>query len=416
MARPTNLTKITAAAVAALVAGPAHAQQLHLIPGAQYITGLSADGSVAAGYTPFDFLYWTVATDVVYIGGAAPGSQGIGGTCDISDDGTRIAGNTFNALGKTEASVYSVPDAAWTSTGSLGFSCDIRTSSAWAISGDGLTVGGLIIAAGGCDSRGLHWTSAIGIRTLPTAYFFKPTRVNAINRDGTVLVGWNDDFNGFRQGSVWVWNGASYTQTLITAPDGTKMGEVSCVTDDGTRVFGSGTFGGVRKNYVWTQATKAVPLGDSPTGLPSYVTSCNADGTVAACFFRAGPPPLSGEGYVWVEGRGYVALEEWGAENGVIIPQGVRMALPLCMSADGRSVGGAARTDFGDRAFVLNLPPLASCDGDLDSSGAVDGLDLTALLAGWGACGASCSADLNGDGVVDGLDLTVILSAWGDCP
>ncbi len=381
-----NSRSLVAATAVAIAASASHAQQLNLIPGAQYISGLSADGRVAAGYTPSNFLYWTLETDVVYIGGAPPGTQGIGGSCDISNDGTRIVGNTFNTLGKTEASVYSIPDATWTSTGSLGFSCDISTSSGWAISGDGLTVGGGIIAGGGCDYRGLHHTSSIGIRTLPTAYFFKPTRVNDINADGSVIVGWNDDFNGLRQGSVWAWNGTSYTQTLITAPDGAKMGEASCVSADGTRVFGAGTFGGVRRNYVWTQATKAVPLGDSPTGLASYVTACNADGTVAACFFRAGPPPTSGEGYVWIQGRGYVALEEWANENGVIVPAGVRMSLPLAMSADGRSVGGAGRTDFGDRAFVLTLPPLASCEGDIDGDGTVGGLDLTVILSAWGEC------------------------------
>jgi hypothetical protein len=414
----STAVRIRAALAAAMCASSAVAQDLHLIPGAQYISGLSADGHVAAGYTPIEFLYWTVETDVVYIGGAAPGSQGIGGSCGISTDGTRIVGNTFNVSGKTEASVYSVPDAAWTSTGSLGFNCDISSSSGWAISGDGLTVGGGIIAAAGCDFRGLHYSSSVGIRTLPTAYFYKPTRVNAINADGTVLVGWNDDYNGLRQGSVWRWNGTSYTQTLITTPSGAKMGEASCVSADGTRVFGFGNFDGVQKNYMWTQATKAVSLGDSPIGLSSYVTGCNADGTIAACFFRVpAPPPTSGEGYVWIEGRGYVALEDWAAENGVIVPNDVRLSLPLCMSADGRSVGGAGRTSFGVRAFVLNLPPLASCDGDIDGDGAVGGLDLTALLAAWGPCGAgACGGDLNGDSSVDGLDLTALLAAWGDCP
>lgn len=414
-----NRTDVAAALSAlGLLVTPAMAQDLHLIPGALYITGLSADGRVAAGYTPVEFLYWTLKTDVVYIGGAAPGSQGIGGSAGISSDGTRIVGNTFNGSGKTEASVYSIPDAAWTSTGSLGFNCDISSSSGWAISGDGVTVGGLIVAAAGCDYRGLHYSPSAGIRTLPTSYFFKPTRVNAINADGTVLVGWNDDYNGFRQGSIWRWNGTSYTQTLITAPGGVKMGEAACVSADGTRVFGFGRFDGVQKNYMWTQATLAVSLGDSPTGLPSWVSGCNAEGTMAACFFRVGaPPPTSGEGYVWIQGRGYVALEEWANENGVIVPGDVRMSLPLCISADGRSVGGAGRTDFGVRAFVLNLPPLASCDGDIDGDGAVGGLDLTALLAAWGPCGASaCDGDLNGDSVVNGLDLTVILSAWGECP
>lgn len=57
----------------------------------------------------------------------------------------------------------------------------------------------------------------------------------------------------------------------------------------------------------------------------------------------------------------------------------------------------------------------AICPGDLDGSGVVDGADLAAMLAVWGA-GPGTPADLNGDGVVDGADLASLLAAWGDCP
>lgn len=416
MTRCTCISALAISACSAVVA-PAPAQELHIVPGVLYFSGLSADGSVAAGYSTIEYLYWTAESGVVYIGGVAPGTGGVGGSASISLDGTRLLGNTLNDVGRTEASVYSISGGSWAATGSLGFNCDITASSGWAMSGDGLTVGGGIIAAAGCDFRGLHHTAASGIRTLPTAYFYKPTRVNAINASGSVLVGWNDDYNGWRQGSIWAWNGTSFAQTLITAPSGTKMGEASCVSADGTRVFGFGPFGGAQKNYVWTQATKAVAIGDSPTGLPSYVSGCNSDGTMAVCFFRAGPPPTSGEGYVWIAERGYVALEDWATENGVAVPEGVRMSLPLCMSADGRTVAGAARTPEGPRAFILSLPRSAPCPADVNDSGTVDGIDLTLVLAAWGPCGiGACPGDLNGDSTVDGLDLTVILSAWGECP
>jgi CxxC motif-containing protein (DUF1111 family) len=55
-----------------------------------------------------------------------------------------------------------------------------------------------------------------------------------------------------------------------------------------------------------------------------------------------------------------------------------------------------------------------ACAGDLDGSGAVDGVDLGSLLASWGA--ASATADLNGDGVVNGIDLGIVLANWGACP
>ncbi|NBX37492.1 MAG: hypothetical protein EBR10_09785 [Planctomycetes bacterium] len=52
-----------------------------------------------------------------------------------------------------------------------------------------------------------------------------------------------------------------------------------------------------------------------------------------------------------------------------------------------------------------------SCStGDLNCDGAVNGSDLSLLLAAWGAGGPS---DLNGDGVVSGADLTILLGLWG---
>lgn len=51
------------------------------------------------------------------------------------------------------------------------------------------------------------------------------------------------------------------------------------------------------------------------------------------------------------------------------------------------------------------------CIADIDGNDAVDGVDLSALLAAW----ATPAADLNGDGTVDGLDLAVMLAGWGPC-
>ncbi len=53
---------------------------------------------------------------------------------------------------------------------------------------------------------------------------------------------------------------------------------------------------------------------------------------------------------------------------------------------------------------------MAPMSGDLNQDGRVDGLDLAAVLSGWGG---STVGDVNGDGVVDGIDLAALLSNWG---
>ena len=50
----------------------------------------------------------------------------------------------------------------------------------------------------------------------------------------------------------------------------------------------------------------------------------------------------------------------------------------------------------------------------MNGDGIVDGGDLGAMLAAWGAC-SGCSEDLTGDGLVDGGDLGLLLAAFGPC-
>lgn len=62
------------------------------------------------------------------------------------------------------------------------------------------------------------------------------------------------------------------------------------------------------------------------------------------------------------------------------------------------------------------VPDACECTGDATGDGIVDGADLGALLAAWGAATPGESADFNNDGTVDGNDLGALLSAWGPCP
>lgn len=56
----------------------------------------------------------------------------------------------------------------------------------------------------------------------------------------------------------------------------------------------------------------------------------------------------------------------------------------------------------------------ASCLGDFNENGWVDGADLAVILGAWGV--ATGAGDLNGDAIVDAADLALLLGAWGPCP
>ena len=393
----------------------AGAQGLTLIPNSGvYLTGVSADGSVAAGYDVVQYLYWTAATGPVVIGGIAPGSQGAGGSCEVSHDGTKLCGGFINPVTtKAQASVYSLVDQAWHPCGSMGASCDINSTSAWSISGDGNRVVGLGYPVA-CDARAFSWTLAGGFVNMGTTQLLKPTRANDCDLDGNVIVGWQDLYTGFRQGAVWI-NGV---QTLMKTSTNILLSEAQACSDDGSIVVGLGASSFNYEGWRWTSATGPVSLGAPPiTGHRIYPTDISADGTKILCFGRAGPPATSGEGYIWTQSDGFVSIEQIALLAGVTVPDGTFFSLPLGISADGLTIVGACRTSEGNAAFILDLHPAAlPCNADIDGNGFVDGLDLTFVLSGWGWCDVTCPADINDDAIVDGLDLATVLSGWGTCP
>ena len=57
----------------------------------------------------------------------------------------------------------------------------------------------------------------------------------------------------------------------------------------------------------------------------------------------------------------------------------------------------------------------SNCFGDLNQNGAVDVLDIIALIENWGICNGCCPGDLSGNGVVDVLDMLEVIAAWGVC-
>jgi Dockerin type I domain len=56
------------------------------------------------------------------------------------------------------------------------------------------------------------------------------------------------------------------------------------------------------------------------------------------------------------------------------------------------------------------------CRADIDQSGAINGVDLAAVLNNWGTSGGKQPrSDVNADGIVDGSDLAEVLNGWGSC-
>jgi hypothetical protein len=60
--------------------------------------------------------------------------------------------------------------------------------------------------------------------------------------------------------------------------------------------------------------------------------------------------------------------------------------------------------------LIITFTPPAPNPADINRDGAINGLDLAALLSAWGT--STASADLDASGSVNGLDLAQLLAAW----
>lgn len=385
--------------------------------GAEGLTpsGASADGRVVVGYNGSGFWYWTTGTGLIPIGGISP-SNGGAGSAGVSDDGARMGYTVINPdTGKTEGAFYEIATGATTRIGNFGFSCDLSATSCWGVSGDGASMVGLGWH-NQCGARAYRYSASGGLVDLGSSFAGYSSRANACSQDARMIVGWQDSPTGGRQASIW----RDGEQRLLTTASGAAIGEAGAVSADGTWVVGLGSSANAFRGWRWSASSGTIDLPASPIpSLPrAFPTGVSADGSRILLFYRTQfPPATGGEGYLWIAGT-LVPLEVLAAQNGISLTPDIRMALPLGMSRDGYTIVGTARTSSGVQGFILDLPrPEPPCNGDIDGDGAVGGLDLTALLAAWGLCGAgACAGDLNADGQVSGLDLTVILSAWGNCP
>ncbi len=422
---PTNMNRAIAAiaiAAPALFIASAHAGQLFLLGAVpySYAESASANGSVVSGHDGNRDWYWTQDSWVTLLANSVPPGQGVGGVPCITNAGTLVSCSTLvdlNTVLKTEASLYDINNVSYDPVvGSLGYNCDIERDGAWDMNPTASYICGLVWNSG-CAASGFVWNSTTdAIKLLPSVYFYRPTRANGISDDGSVVAGWNDDYTGWRQACVWKKNAAgNYAATALTNGAATpkKLSEADAISGDGVWVAGLGSPSiDSGAPWRWSAATGYQSLGAQPVSGVGGATAMNATGTKVLCYL--GAPLAIGEGFIWIQGRGYVALEAYAAEFGVTIPDGVHLALPLGISADELVITGTARGNFGTSPFVLDLHPSAgSCLADLNGDNTVNGADLGILLGDWGQATAS---DIDGNGVVDGADLGRLLGAWGPCP
>ena len=117
-----------------------------------------------------------------------------------------------------------------------------------------------------------------------------------------------------------------------------------------------------------------------------------------------------------LDGYGEMYICDLGGEVFKIlpgVPQGaccVNTTVCIPLAESNCTAGGG--TYHGDFVACADVDCAAACDGDCNSDGTVDVIDLLQLIADYGSASA---CDWNGDGEATVEDILVLLAAWGPC-
>lgn len=315
------------------------------------VTDVSNNGVAVGNISGLAFFMWSEANSGAIIGEA--GELGVSGNANIAADGSVISMSLANPSNenKEEAVLYTVSSQALTFLGDLGFASGDDTSSAWGMSSNGKNNVGFAWNSASTGEAVL-WKENATIVGLGSTTAGGNSRANQVNSDGSVVAGWQESSDGFREGAIWK-NGV---QQLLKDNNGDALGEAIAISADGKTICGISNYTGL--GYVWneTEGTTYVTSDN-----PYYVTEMTAisdDGKTALGFsFDPVEGLLLGEGFVWTKEGGKVNLNEYVAGLGYD-DLGITFAVPTGISPDGKYIAGiGANFEIEDaRGFVIKLP------------------------------------------------------------
>ena len=296
---------------------------------------MSDDATIIVGTGLFGLpnYYYTEAGGAVVIG------DGCGGPMGISGDGTTVVGCHVDVNGNQNAAKW-LGGTSWLDLGSEAGAvpCDTLLSQPYGINQNGSLAVGLLWRAMVCHANGGTWDLVNGgpATVLPTLFDGPSTRANAVNADGSVIVGWQDQPTGLRTAVKWV---ISVPELILTS-DGAFNGEALAVSADGGTIVGFGyNFG--QEAWIWRANTGVTPIGMSTHGGKKgefFATDVSDDGKVVVGFIRKGL--FKEKAFIWRYGKGAAYLDEFITNRGAVIPAGWNLNTASIVSPDGNTIYG----------------------------------------------------------------------------
>jgi hypothetical protein len=296
------------------------------------VYGLSADGTVAAGFDdgtgPRGFV-WT----------AAGGRNNFGLSLPTSHYVVGISGNGLTAIGST--AVGNIRAFRWSQAAgyqNLGTLPGYLLSEGADANFDGSIVVGTLSNGSGSEPQAFRWTQATGMQGLGFG-----TRAEAISGDGSTIVGWT----GPSGNRPFAWTSGAGLQFLSTI-DGTTSGFAFATNNTGNIIVGRS--GASLLTTMWVNGSPVELLSSIPNQRVLTPHGVSDDGSVVVGEMNAGYAAL------WTPATLTMRLDDYLTANGVTIPVGVALTNCTAVSADGRTFAGYTEGSMGRQGFVATIP------------------------------------------------------------
>lgn len=361
------------AALALLSALAAHAETLTVKRIDNAITlGLSADGAVAVGMIPgsYEPFRWTAQNGVVGLGRATLPVLGVrSGSVGVSANGKVVTATILSDDGTLATAGKWTASTGWQVLTSLGpvpgdlAPIDNTDSSAYAISGDGKVIAGLYWRGETWQAHAMRWTAANGMKDSGSSGY--NSRINAVNADGTVMVGWDEhpDYLNWRA-TVWV----KGKRTVLEDSD--WFTEATAVNGAGTIIVGqtpdpANAMQMTATMWKWDGATWVKSyLGVMPKkpgkAASSYPLAVSEDGSVVVGENHPDASKPTTVGFIWTPAAGMVDATAWLAANGVRSNPLYPVTSLSALTPDGQVIAATAAqkvAPFGIRTLLIRRAP-----------------------------------------------------------
>ena len=297
-------------------------------------TSMSDDGTIVVGTGIFQVpnLYYTEASGVSIIGDGC-----FNGLPSISGDGATVLGCHIDVNGNENAAKW-LGGTSWQDLGSEAGAvpCGTSLSGPYGVNQDGSLGVGLLWRAMVCKANAGTWDLVNGgpATVLPTLFTGPATRANAVNADGSIIVGWQDQLDGTRTAAKWV----NTVPELILTPGGGLNGEAHAVSADGRTIVGE-RYNLGSKAWIWRVRNGVKSIGIL-SGIDGDFTALDVsdDGRVVVGFIRKGQ--FSQSGFIWAHGKGANYLDVFLNNRGAVVPDGWTLNVASLISADGKIIYG----------------------------------------------------------------------------